>query len=229
MKDKILVNDIITINKERCDESYSSLYDWFKSYGISTNNYGKRLSNHIENDGIDEQYRCIWAAPAPNGEIVYAIEGVDSKKVFLVEEGAIFQYSHTLHSFDSTEQALDILTRNYHKLILEFKDYKESIEKNNKAATDKSNDMPELKAGMFGISKPIPNGEINAFYVTEDTIIYEKGGWDPHYIFDKNGKSNYTQILALYSGDVNSFTGAKTRYYDINNPDSSKTIWKKID
>ena len=88
-------------------------------------------------------------------------------------------------------------------------------------------EMPELKNGMFGISKPVPNGEINAFYVTEDTIIYEKGGWDLHSIFDKNGKSNYTQILALYNGDVNSFTEAKALYY--NNPDSSKTIWKKID
>ena len=227
MEDKILVNDIITINKERCDESYSSLYDWFESYRISTDNYGKRLSNHIEDDGVDEKYRCIWVAPVPSGEIVYAIEGMDSKKVFLVEEGAILQYSHTLHSFDSTEQALDTLTRNYHKLILEFKDYKKSIEKNNGAALDNSNDMPELTAGMFGISKPVPNGEINAFYVTEDTIIYEKGGWDSHYIFDKNGKSNYTQILALYNGDANSFTGAKALYY--NNPDSSKTIWKKID
>ena len=98
-------------------------------------------------------------------------------------------------------------------------------------------DMPELKngmfgiaklkAGMFGISKPIPNGEINAFYVTEDTIIYEKGGWDPHYIFNKNGKSNYTQILALYNSDAKSFTGATAIY--VNNPDSSKTIWKKED
>ena len=231
MKDKILVNDIITINKERSGESYSLLYDWFESYGISTDNYGKRLSNHIENDGVDEQYRCIWVAPAPNGEIVYAIKGMDTKKVFLVEEGAILQYSHTNYSFDNTEKALDTLTRNYHKLTLEFKNYKESIEKNDGAAPDKSNDMPELKAGMFGISKPIPNGEINAFYVTEDTIIYEKGGWDPHYIFNKNGKSNYTQILALYSSEVESFEIAKLLYHDIDNPvlNASNLIWKKID
>lgn len=232
MEDKILVNDIIIINKERSGESYSSLYDWFESYGISTDNYGKRLSHHIENDGVDEQYRCIWVAPAPNGEIVYAIEGMDTKKVFLVEEGAILQYSHTLHSFDNTEQALDTLTRNYHKLILEFKNYKEFIEKNNKAASNNLNDMPELKAGMFGIYKSIPNGEINAFYVTEDTIIYEKGGWDFHYIFDKNGKSNYTQILALYSCEVKSFKIAKSLYHhDIKNPiiNTSNLIWKKID
>ena len=205
------------------------MYDWFESYGISTDNYGKRLSNHIENDGINEKYRCIWVAPVPSGEIVYAIEGMDSKKVFLVEEGAILQYSHTLQSFDSTEQALDTLTRNYHKLILEFKDYKESIEKNNGAAAGNSNDMPELKAGMFGIAKILHEDNINAFYVTEDTIIYENGNWDLQTIFDKTGKSEYTQILALYNGATRSFKVAKILYYDKNNSNPSELIWKKID
>ena len=234
MEDKILVNDIITINKEKCGYAYIAFDEWFKSYGLSayTDNYNIRLSEHIEDNGIDEKYRCIWVAPVPAGDIVYAIEGMDTKKVFLVGEEAILQYSHTLYSFDSTDQALKILTRNYHKLVWEFKDYKEFIKKNNKAVTGKSNDMPELKAGMFGISKPVPNGEINAFYVTEDTIIYEKGSWDSHDIFDKNGKSNYTQILALYGCEVKSFEVAKILYHrDIEDPviNESNLIWKKKD
>ena len=87
--------------------------------------------------------------------------------------------------------------------------------------------MSELKNGMFGIAKCLKTNKIFAFYATEDTIIYESGGWDSHSTFDKTGKSGYTQILALYNGDARSFTGAKALYYD--NPDSSKTIWKKED
>ena len=88
-------------------------------------------------------------------------------------------------------------------------------------------DMPELKNGMFGIAKHLKTDKIDAFYVTENTIIYESGSWDLQKSFDKTGKSEYTQILALYNSDANSFTGAKALYY--NNPDSSKTIWKKED
>ena len=89
--------------------------------------------------------------------------------------------------------------------------------------------MPELRNGMFGIAKCLPDGNINAFYVTEDTIIYENGNWDLHSIFDENGKSGYTQILALYSEDVKSFKGVWAFYYDIDNPNPSDLIWKKID
>ena len=89
--------------------------------------------------------------------------------------------------------------------------------------------MPELKNGMFGIAKHLKNDNIDAFYVTEDTIIYERGSWDLHSIFDKTGKSGHTQILALYNGDAKSFKGAKALYYDIDNLNSSKLIWKKID
>ena len=228
MKDKILVNDIIIINKDRRDNAYSMFDKWFKLYGISTNNYNKCLTEHIERDNIDEKYRCIWIAPHPTlGRMLYAIEGLETKQVFLINKDAILGYYHTFDSCDNTNTVLMTLASKCYNLDVELRKIKSCINEQSEATIDDSNDMPELKAGMFGISKPIPNGEINAFYVTEDTIIYEKGGWDSHYIFDKNGKSNYTQILALYNGDVNSFTEAKALYY--NNPDSSKTIWKKID
>lgn len=92
-------------------------------------------------------------------------------------------------------------------------------------------DMPELEAGMFGIAKRLPDGNINAFYVTEDTIIYENGNWDLHSIFDETGKSEYTQILALYSSTVRSFIVVKMLYDNINNPklNQSELIWKKKD
>lgn len=92
-------------------------------------------------------------------------------------------------------------------------------------------DMPELEAGMFGIAKRLPDGNISAFYVTEDTIIYENGNWDLHSIFDETGKSEYTQILALYSSTVRSFIVVKMLYDNINNPklNQSELIWKKKD
>lgn len=88
-------------------------------------------------------------------------------------------------------------------------------------------EMPELENGMFGIAKHLKTDKIDAFYVTEDTIIYESGSWDLQKSFDKTGKSGYTQILALYNSDANSFAWAKVLYY--NNPDSSELIWKKED
>ena len=91
--------------------------------------------------------------------------------------------------------------------------------------------MPELKAGMFGIANHLKTDKIDAFYVREDTIIYESGSWDLHSTFDKTGKSEYTQILALYTG-VQSFEVAKILYHhDIDVPvlNSSNLIWKKID
>ncbi len=90
-------------------------------------------------------------------------------------------------------------------------------------------DMPKLKNGMFGIAKHLKTDKIDAFYVTENTIIYESGGWDFHSIFDNTGKSGYTQILALYDSDTKSFKRVKNCYYDIDNPNPSELIWKKED
>ena len=228
MIDRILVNDIIIIDKNRCGCSYTTLDQWFKSYRLDTDNYGKSLYEHVKDDKIDEKYRCIWVAPHLRaGKILYAIEGMDTKKVFLVNKNAILSYSHTCGSHDNTELALEILSSEYSKLELKLEEIKSSIEEQSGAAADNSNDMPELEIGMFGIAKHLKTDKIDAFYVTEDTIIYESGSWDLQKSFDKTGKSGYTQILALYNGDANSFTGAKALYY--NNPDSSKTIWKKID
>ena len=228
MIDRILVNDIIIIDKNRCGCSYTTLDQWFKSYRLDTDNYGKSLYEHVKDDKIDEKYRCIWVAPHLRvGKILYAIEGMDTKKVFLVNKNAILSYSHTCGSHDNTELALEILSSEYYDLDLAFEKFKSSIKEQNAAATDNSNVMPELEIGMFGIAKHLKTDKIDAFYVTEDTIIYESGSWDLQKSFDKTGKFGYTQILALYNGDANSFTGAKALYY--NNPNPSELIWKKID
>ena len=152
MEDKILVNDIIIISKYKCDNAYSALYKWFKLYKISTDNYNKRLFEHIEKDKIDEQYRCIWIAPHPAlRRMLYAIEGLDTKQVFLVDRDAILGYYHTYGSHDNTELALKIISSKYYELDVELRKIKSVIKEQSVAAIDNLNVVPELEDGMYGI------------------------------------------------------------------------------
>ncbi len=154
MKDKILVNDIIIIDKDKCGNAYSAFYKWFKLYKISTDNYNKRLFEHIEKDKIDEQYRCIWVAPHPliSRIMLYAIEGLDTKQVFLINTDVILGYYHTFNSFDNTEKALKILSSECYNLDMELRKIKSVIGEQSAAApVDNSNVMPELEDGMYGI------------------------------------------------------------------------------
>lgn len=152
MEDKILVNDTIIINKDKCDNAYSMSDKWFKLYGISTNNYNKCLTEHIERDNIDEKYRCIWIAPHPTlGRMLYAIEGLDTKQVFLINTDAILGYYHTFNSRDNIDMVLKILSSEYSKLELKLEEIKSSINEQSVAATDNLNVIPELEDGMYGI------------------------------------------------------------------------------
>ena len=154
MEDRILVNDIIIINKDKRDNAYSMFDKWFNLYGISTDNYNKCLFEHIERDNIDEKYRCIWMAPHPTlGRMLYAIEGLETKQVFLINKDAILVYNHTCGSFDNTDVVLKILSSEYSKLELKLEEIKSFIEEQNVAvaATDNLNDIPELEDGMYGI------------------------------------------------------------------------------
>ena len=175
MEDKILVNDIITINKEKCDYAYTAFDEWFKSYGLSTDNYNKCLSEYIENDGVDEKYRCIWMAPVPSGEIVYAIEGMDSKKVFLVNKDAILGFYHTYSSYDNSNGVLMDLASKCHQLELKLEEIKSSIEEQSVAATDNLNVMPELEDSMYGIIKSNYSGKTYKFRVARGCIFMDNG------------------------------------------------------
>ena len=152
MIDKILVNDIIIINKDKRDNAYSMFDKWFELYGISTNNYNKCLTEHIERDNIDEKYRCIWIAPHPTlGRMLYAIEGLDTKQVFLINTDAILGYYHTSDSRDNTNTVLMTLASKCYNLDLELRKIKSFIKEQSVAATDNSNVIPELEDGMYGI------------------------------------------------------------------------------
>lgn len=152
MIDRILINDTITIDKEKCGNAYTGFNKWFKLYRISTDNYDKVLSQHIEDDNIDERYRCIWMAPhLTTGEMLYAIRGLHTQKVFLVNKDAILVYNHTCGSHDNTDVVLKILSSEYSKLELKLEEIKSSIMEQSVAAIASSNIMPELEDGMYGI------------------------------------------------------------------------------
>lgn len=176
MIDKILIDDIIIIDKDKCGNAYSSLDKWFKLYKISTANYNKCLSEHIEDDGVDEKYRCIWVAPHPAiSRMLYAIEGLDTKQVFLVNKDAILGFYHTYSSHDNSNAVLMDLASKCHQLELKLEEIKSSIEEQSVAATDNLNVMPELEDSMYGIIKSNYSGKTYKFRVTRGCIFVDNG------------------------------------------------------
>lgn len=157
MKDKILVNDIIKIKHSENIDSYSFYDSWFESYGISTDNqYGTPLSKHAKS--FDESYECIWAAPNhTTGVQLYAIEGIYSHKIFLIDSHSIKRYYHTCRSYDNTEDALRLISKQYRKVLVELDEAHKEIDR----LTPKidvpakefmpKNPMPPLEDGMFGV------------------------------------------------------------------------------
>ena len=202
MIDKILVNDTITIDKNRCGCAYSMFDKWFKSYRLDTDNYGKSLSEHVKD--VDEEYRCIWVAPhLRSSEMLYAIEGMDTKKVFLVNKNAILSYSHTCGSCDNTELALEIISSEYYDLDLEFEKFKSSIKEQN-AAIGNSNDMPELEDGMYGIIVDNLHEHKNYKFRVAHGCIFMDNGWVYSVDDFDNGFYNDLDIVEISTG-VESF------------------------
>ena len=206
MEDKILVNDIIIINKDRRDNAYSMFDKWFKLYGISTNNYNKCLTEHIERDNIDEKYRCIWIAPHPTlGRMLYAIEGLDTKQVFLINTDAILGYYHTFNSFDNTEKVLKILSSECYNLDMELRKIKSVIGEQSAAApVDNSNVMPELEDGMFGIIVDNRCEHKNYKFRVAHGCIFMDNGWVYGVDDFEDGFYNDLDIVEISTG-VESF------------------------
>ena len=156
MKDKILVNDIIKIKSSENVDSYISYDSWFWGYDLLVDNkYGTPLSKHTRT--VNESYRCMWAGPHHfTGEQLYAIEGVKSHKIFLIDSNSISTYSHTCDSYDNTAAALSIISKQYNKLLIDLDEARKENDRlalkivaPNKDSTLK-NSMPPLEDGMFG-------------------------------------------------------------------------------
>lgn len=205
MKDKILVNDIIVINKDRRDNAYSMFDKWFKLYGISTNNYNKCLTEHIERDNIDEKYRCIWIAPHPTlGRMLYAIEGLETKQVFLINKDAILGYYHTFDSCDNTNTVLMTLASKCYNLDLELKKIKSCINEQSEAAIASSNIMPELEDGMYGIIVDNRCEHKNYKFRVARGCIFMDNGWVYGVDDFEDGFYNDLDIVEISTG-VESF------------------------
>lgn len=208
MKDKILVNDIIKIKHSENIDSYSSCDSWFESYGISTDNqYGTPLSQHAKS--FDESYECIWAAPNHiTGVQLYAIEGLYSHKIFLIDSHSINRYYHTCRSYDNTEDALRLISKQYRKLLVELDKAHKAIDrltpKISVPCKDSmpENSMPALEDGMFGVIET-DEGECK-FRVMKGIIFISNGV--SLYVKDFKGTNKYCglTITELYS-DVENF------------------------
>ena len=205
MIDKILVNDTITIDKEKCGNAYTGFNKWFNLYGISTDNYNKCLTEHIERDNIDEKYRCIWIAPhLTTGEMLYAIRGLHTQKVFLVNKDAILVYNHTCGSYDNTNMVLKILSSEYAKLELKLEEIKSSIEEQSVAAIASSNVMPELEDGMYGIIVDNRCEHKNYKFRVAHGCIFMDNGWVYGVDDFEDGFYNDLDIVEISTG-VDSF------------------------
>ena len=114
----------------------------------------------------DEDYVVRWIAPhLRSGEMLYAIKGIDTSRVFLVEREAIAGYYHTENSADCCHDfnerllvreavclnsKIDVLREEVISLKEKLKE-KEKEEKDNTNVETKP--MPRLKNGMFGVTR----------------------------------------------------------------------------
>ena len=100
--DKIMVGDIVKVNPNNAEHSYSLYFEWFTFYKVKEEKYEPSLpplKDHI--DVHDEDYIVKWIAPhLCYDKMLYAIEGIDTGRVFLVERDVIAGYYHTENSTD---------------------------------------------------------------------------------------------------------------------------------
>ena len=197
--DKIMVGDIVKVNPNNSGNSYSAYFEWFTFYKVKEEKYEPSLPSLEEHlNTYNEEYIVRWIAPhLCYDEMLYAIEGIDTGRVFLVERDVIAGYYHTENSTDCCYDINErLLVQEVSRLNLEITKLKgevisleeKSKEKDN--TTVEINPMPRLKNGMFGITRyknvtqgKFDNYEYHYFVVIEEQnerfrLIYESGGYD---------------------------------------------------
>ena len=177
--DKIMVGDIVKVNFNNAEHSYSIYFEWFTFYKVKEEKYEPSLPPLKEHaDVYDEDYIVKWIAPHLRyDKMLYAIEGIDTGRVFLVDRDVIAGYYHTENStdccYDVNERLLtqevsrlnsEIDTLKWEVTSLKEKLKEKSKEKNN--TNVEINPMPRLKNGMFGITryKNITSNETKVAY-----------------------------------------------------------------
>lgn len=201
--DKIMVGDIVKVNPNNSGNSYSTYFEWFKFYKVKEEKYGPSLPSLEEHINVyNEEYIVRWIAPHLRyDEMLYAIEGIDTGKVFLVERDVIAGYYHTENSTDCCYDVNErLLVQEVSRLNLEITKLKGEVisleEKLKEKSKEKDNTnveinpMPRLKNGIFGItrykditSREFEGYEYHYFVVIEEQderfrLIYESGEYD---------------------------------------------------
>lgn len=201
--DKIMVGDIVKVNFNNAEHSYSTYFEWFTFYKVKKEKYGLSLPPLKEHaDVYDEDYIVKWIAPHLRyDKMLYAIEGIDTGRVFLVDRDVIAGYYHTENSTDCCYDVNErLLTQEVSRLNSEIDTLKwkvasleEKLKEKSKEKDDtnvETNPMPRLKNGMFGItryknitSRGFEDYEYYYFVVIEEQnerfrLIYENGGYD---------------------------------------------------
>lgn len=201
--DKIMVGDIVKVNPNNSGNSYSTYFEWFTFYKVKEEKYGPSLPSLEEHINVyNEEYIVRWIAPHLRyDKMLYAIEGIDTGKVFLVERDVIAGYYHTENSTDCCYDVNErLLVQEVSRLNLEINKLKREVisleEKLKEKSKEKdntnveTNPMPRLKNGMFGITRyknitsmGFEGYEYHYFVVIEEQnerfrLIYESGEYD---------------------------------------------------
>ena len=241
--DKIMIGDIVKINSKEISE-YPTYIDWFNFYHVDSEKFEPKLpSLHEHIDAYDEDYIVEWVAPHLRvDEILYAIKGIDTGRVFLVGRQTIKGYYHTEKSsdwcYDMNER---LLALEVDRLQTENNALREKIDK--KEVESKSISMPPLENGWFGLSKKYDfDGNCIAehcFVVIlkekEFVLVYEDGGHDIYrnkkdvlLCYDANGicKADEGEVLGeiVFLCDACNFFHAKRLYEEKN---KYNEIWRK--
>ena len=201
--DKIMVGDIVKVNFNNAEHSYSIYFEWFTFYKVKEEKYEPSLPPLKEHaDVYDEDYIVKWIAPHLRyDKMLYAIEGIDTGRVFLVDRDVIAGYYHTENSTDCCYDVNErLLAQEVFRLNSEINTLKGKVasleEKLKEKSKEKDNTnveispMPRLKNGMFGItryknitSRGFEDYEYYYFVVIKEhnerfRLIYENGGYD---------------------------------------------------
>lgn len=256
---KILCNDIVSIDLNYTYENYSTYTEWLDFYFLSKENYVSiqgGFTIHIKNNKIIEDFIVEWIAPHLKfNKMLYLIKGKESGCRFIVGRKAIKNYYHTCASVDKSELVEQIIMKNFNQEKKELQDKILSIESDNKILqkrlnqikTAKNTPMPPLENGMFGIVKGKFEDDIKFFVVVKNKettrLIYQNGGYDkynenvltedPYNLsFNKEGivQNEDLYFEISYLIKANSFEEART-YFEIScSMDSfEKTLFKKVE
>lgn len=241
--DKIMVGDIVKVNPNNAEHSYSVYLEWFRFYNVREEKFEPKLPSLKEHINIyNEDYVIGWIAPHLRyNRMLYAIQGVDTGRVFLVDRDVIAGYYHTENSTDCYHDINEgLLVQEIVRLNSKIDMLKEEVislkekteEKDN---TDvKADPMPPLENGWFGFIRKydecgnIEEEDKDDWFVvikTEDkcSMIYRNGEADEFvnedyapFCFENDGivmdEDNQVMAMIVYLCKARSFDAAQYMY-----------------